>query len=55
MVVPLPLGVPNPGRRLEQIAAETARQKAMGHPNLGTMFRSRLARRACWRSWTGIL
>jgi WS/DGAT/MGAT family acyltransferase len=46
MVVPLPLAVPDPGRRLEQIAAETARQKAMGHPNLGTMFRSRLARRA---------
>jgi WS/DGAT/MGAT family acyltransferase len=46
MVVPLPLGVPDPGRRLEQIAAETARQKAMGHPNLGTMLRSRLARRA---------
>jgi diacylglycerol O-acyltransferase len=46
MVVPLPIGEPDPGRRLEQIAAETARQKATSHPNLGTMFRSRLARRA---------
>jgi diacylglycerol O-acyltransferase / wax synthase len=46
MVVSLPLGVPDPGRRLKQIAAETARQKARSHPNLGTMFRSRIARRA---------
>jgi diacylglycerol O-acyltransferase / wax synthase len=46
MVMSLPLGVPDPGRRLKQIAAETARQKARSHPNLGTMFRSRIARRA---------
>ena len=46
MVVPLPVGVPDSGRRLELIAAETARQKARSYPNLGTMFRSRLARRA---------
>jgi diacylglycerol O-acyltransferase len=46
MVVHLPIGQPDPGRRLEQIAAETARQKASSHPDLGTMFRSRLARRA---------
>lgn len=46
MVVPLPIGEPDPGPRLEQIAAEAARQKASSHPNLGTMFRSRLARRA---------
>jgi len=46
MVVPLPLGEPDCGLRLEQIAAEAARQKASSHPSLGTMFRSRLARRA---------
>jgi diacylglycerol O-acyltransferase / wax synthase len=46
MVVPLHIGEPDPGWRLEQIAAESARQKAESHPNLGTMFRSRLARRA---------
>jgi hypothetical protein len=46
MVVLLPIGEPDPGLRLKQIAAETARQKASSHPNLGTMFRGRLARRA---------
>ena len=46
MVVQLPVGEPDCGLRLEQIAAETARQKAGSHPNLGTMFGSRLARRA---------
>ena len=46
MVVPLPVGMPDPGRRLRRIATETARQKAKSHPNLGTMLRSRLARRA---------
>jgi len=46
MVVLRPIGEPDPSRRLEQIAAEAARQKASSHPNLGTMFRSRLARRA---------
>lgn len=38
MVVPLPVGVPDPGRRLRRIAAETARRKAMSHPNLGMLF-----------------
>ena len=46
MVVLLPMGEPDSGLPLEQIAAESARQKASSHPNLGTMFRSRLARRA---------
>jgi WS/DGAT/MGAT family acyltransferase len=46
MVVLLPIGEPDSGLRLERIAAEAARQKARSHPNLGTMFRSRLARRA---------
>ena len=46
IVVLLPIGEPDSGLLLEQIAAEAARQKASSHPNLGTMFRSRLARRA---------
>ena len=46
MVVQLPVGEPDCGLLLEQIAAEAARQKAGSHPNLGTMFRSPLARRA---------
>jgi len=44
MVVPLPIGVSDPGRRLRLIAAETAKQKARSHPNLGAMFRGRIAR-----------
>ena len=31
MVVPLPLGIAEPGRRLLQIAAETAKRKAISH------------------------
>lgn len=46
MVVLLPLGEPDSALRLEEIAAQTAGQKTGSHPNLGTMFRSRLARRA---------
>ena len=46
MVVPLPLGVSDPGRRLEQIAAETSTRKAESHPSLGVLLRSRIARRA---------
>jgi hypothetical protein len=46
MVVPLPLGVSDPGGRLEQIAAETTRRKAQTHPPLGALLRSRIARRA---------
>jgi diacylglycerol O-acyltransferase / wax synthase len=44
MVVPLPIGVSDPNRRLRQIATATAERKAESHPNLGTMFRSRIAR-----------
>jgi diacylglycerol O-acyltransferase / wax synthase len=44
MVVPLPIGVCHPGRRLRQIAVATAQRKAESHPNLGTMLRSRIAR-----------
>jgi diacylglycerol O-acyltransferase len=44
MAVPLPLGVSDPCRRLEQIAAETARRKARTRTSLGTLFRGRIAR-----------
>ena len=46
MVVPLPLGIADPQRRLRLIAAETAKRKAIGRPSLGTMFHSRLLRGA---------
>ena len=46
MVVSLPLGIADPQLRLRQIAAETARRKAIGRPSLGTMFHSRLLRGA---------
>lgn len=38
MVVPLSIGVADPGRRLRLIAAETARRKARSHPNLGIFY-----------------
>jgi diacylglycerol O-acyltransferase / wax synthase len=37
MVVPLPIGVSEPGLRLRQIAAETARRKARSRPDVGKM------------------
>ncbi len=37
MVVPLPIGASEPGRRLRQIAAETAKRKARSRPSLGTL------------------
>jgi diacylglycerol O-acyltransferase / wax synthase len=40
MVVPLPVGAVEPGARLQQIAAETAKRKARNRPSLGTMLRS---------------
>jgi diacylglycerol O-acyltransferase / wax synthase len=46
MVVPVPLGIADPGQRLKRIAVETARRKAISRPSLGTMFHSRLIRRA---------
>jgi diacylglycerol O-acyltransferase / wax synthase len=45
MVVPLPVGVADPGRRLRMIATATASQKAGSHQSLGTLFHGRLARR----------
>jgi diacylglycerol O-acyltransferase / wax synthase len=44
MAVPLPLEVSEPGRRLHQIAAETAKRKARTRTSLGTLFRGRIAR-----------
>lgn len=37
MVVPLPMGVSDPGPRLRQIAAETASRKARSRPDVGKM------------------
>ena len=46
MIVPLPIGPSDLDRRLRQIAVETAARKAKSHPSLGTVLRSRVARRA---------
>jgi hypothetical protein len=46
MVVHLPLGIADPSRRLQQIAPETAKRKAISRPSLGTMFHSKLVRGA---------
>ena len=45
MVVPLPLGVSDPGLRLRQIAAETANRKTRSRTSLGTLFGSPVASR----------
>jgi diacylglycerol O-acyltransferase len=45
MVIRLPLGRSDPGRRLRQIAAETANRKARTRTSLGTLFRGRITRR----------
>jgi diacylglycerol O-acyltransferase / wax synthase len=42
--VPLPVGEPEPGQRLRQIATHTARRKAEHRPSLGTVFRGRMPR-----------
>ena len=44
MIVPVPLGIADPGQRLKQIAMETAKRKAISRPSLGTMFHSGLVR-----------
>jgi WS/DGAT/MGAT family acyltransferase len=46
MIVPLPIGVADPDRRLAQIAAETHTRKSTSHPSVGVVLRSRIARRA---------
>jgi WS/DGAT/MGAT family acyltransferase len=43
MVVPLPVGIVDPGRRLRRIAAETVERKALARTSLGTLFRGRIA------------
>jgi diacylglycerol O-acyltransferase / wax synthase len=45
MVVPLPIGLSDPSRRLRQIAASTAKRKAKTPASVGTLLRSRVARR----------
>jgi diacylglycerol O-acyltransferase len=40
MIVPLPLGEPDPARRLHLIAAETIRRKKKNRPPGGTLFRN---------------
>jgi len=44
MAVPLALGGSDPGRRLRQIAAETARRKVRARTSLGTLIGGRIAR-----------
>jgi len=46
MTVSLAVGVSDPVRRLEQIAAETARRKAETRPSVGTVFHGPVPRRA---------
>ena len=46
MTVPLPVGVADPVRRLEQIAAETARRKGESRPSVGTVLHGPMPRRA---------
>ena len=45
MAVPLAVGGSEPGCRLRQIAAETARRKARARTSLGTLIGGRIARR----------
>jgi len=45
MVVPLPLAASDPGRRRQQIAAETAKLKARSRTSLGTLSRGGIATR----------
>ena len=50
MMVPLPLGEPDPARRLELIAAETAARKLRARPQAGTgIFRFAAGQRAWYR------
>ena len=49
MVVPLPLGEPDPVRRLQLISAETAERKKKSRPPAGTFFRNAAIQRAFLR------
>lgn len=42
MVVPLPVGIADPWKRLERIASQTRQLKTAPHAPLGSLFRSRL-------------
>lgn len=46
MAVSLPIGVPDPGRRLRLIAAETAERKKRPRPAAGTLLRNGVTQRA---------
>jgi diacylglycerol O-acyltransferase / wax synthase len=46
MVVPVPIGTSDPNRRLQQIAAETAKRKARSRPSVGMVPRRGIAARA---------
>ena len=46
MVVPLPIDLPDPARRLQQIAAETAKRKARSRPSVGKLPQRGIAGRA---------
>ena len=46
MVVPVRLGIADPGQTLRQLANETAKRKAIDRPSLGTMFHSKVIRGA---------
>ncbi len=45
MIVPLPIGVSDPVRRLQLIAAETAERKKRSRPRAGTLLRNRVIQR----------
>ena len=45
MIVPLPIGVSDPLRRLQLIAAETAERKKRSRPRAGTLLRNRVIQR----------
>jgi diacylglycerol O-acyltransferase len=49
MIVPLPMGEADDGRRLELIAAETTLRKTRRRPQGGTLFRNTLIQRAALR------
>jgi diacylglycerol O-acyltransferase / wax synthase len=49
MIVPLPIGEPDPARRIGLIAAETAARKKKSRPPAGTLFRNAAIQRAFLR------
>jgi hypothetical protein len=49
MMVPLPVGVSDPGQRLARIAAQTRTRKTNRPPSVGVLLRNRMARRILLR------